>query len=141
MKNRAFGSERRSGMMVAMALVCVLVVAVLGTALLRALLLQHRLSLREQHQIQALWLAESAVHRAAARLAGSADYEGETWKIERQAFGDRWSGSAVINVEQVEADERIRRIIVEAQYPDDVKRRVVQRREVLVRLPVSGDAS
>ncbi len=141
MSNRTFRSKRRSGIMVAMALVCVLVVAVLGTALIRAMLLQHSMSLREQHQIQALWLAESAVHRAATRLAGSSEYEGETWKLERQAFGDRWSGSAVIHVEQVEADERVRRIVVEARYPDDAKRRVVQRREVLVKLPVSGDTS
>lgn len=133
--------KRRFGVMVAMALVCVLVVAVLGTALVRVLLMQHRLALRDQYQIQALWLAESAIHRAAARLADSPDYEGETWNVERQIFGGRWSGSARIRVEQVGADEHLRKIIVEARYPGDAERRVVQRRETFVRIPVSGDTS
>ena len=138
MRKRA---HRRSGIMVAMTLVCLIVVALLGAVLVRALLVQHQQSLRHQHQLQAQWLAESAVHRAVAQLDLPSEYAGETWKVDPQSVGGRWSGAAVIRVETVEADERIRRIEIEARYPEDPERRVIHRREVLMKLPISGDTS
>lgn len=131
---------KRRGVVLAFVLVCLFVVAAVGAALLRATVAEHRQETRRQHQVQAMWLAESAVQRAAAHLAAAPDYQGETWQIDAAALGDRWAAAAVIRVEAIEADPAARRIVVEARYPEDQQHRVVQRREITIRLPVPGES-
>ena len=132
---------RRAGFGVAVALACVLVTAVLAGAMLRTLLAERRQAMRIEHRIQAMWLAESAIERARARLAASPGYAGETWQVRAEAFGDRWSGAAVIRVERVPGDAAGRRIVVEARYPETLERRAVHLCQLVVRVPVSGDGS
>ena len=132
---------RRAGFGVAVALVCVLVTAVLAGAMLRTVLVEHRQAMRIEHRMQAMWLAESALERARARLAASPEYVGETWEVHAEAFGDRWSGAAVIRVERVPGDAAGHRIVVEARYPESLERRAVDRSELVVQVPVSGDGS
>lgn len=132
---------RRRGIIVAVTLVCLLVVATLGAALVRAMVDHRRQSLRDQHRVQAFWLAESAIDRAASQLASSPDYEGETWQVDGDALGGRWSGAVLIRVEKAGTDEQARRVIVESRYPEDVERRVTERIEVLVKSSASGESS
>ena len=126
--------SRRAAIVLAAVLVCLVVVLAIGSSLLHALLLQHRQRLQEQYQLQAFWLAESAVQRASVRLAGSRDYPGETWQVDSDALHSRWSGAAVIRVETIPGDDARRKIAVEAEYPQDPQHRVVQRREITVNL-------
>ena len=42
----------------------------------------------QTRQIQAGWLAESAVQRASARLAADGSYRGETWNISAKTSAD-----------------------------------------------------
>jgi len=128
-------------MVVAVALVCLLVVASLGAALVRAMVDHRRQSVRDQHRVQAFWLAESAIDRARLQLASSPDYEGETWQIDRDELGGRWSGAVLISVEKVDADERARRVVVESRYPEDAVRRISERIEVVITSPASGESS
>jgi type II secretory pathway component PulK len=132
---------KRRGVIVAVTLVCLLVVATLGAALVRAMVDHRRESMRNEHRVQAFWLAESAIDRAASQLASSPDYEGETWQIDRDSLGGRWSGSVLIRVEKTGTDEQARKVIVQSRYPEDAARRVTERIEVVVKSSVSGESS
>lgn len=132
---------QRHGIVTALTLICLLVVATLGAALVRTMVDHRRQSLRDQHRVQAFWLAESAIDRAAAQLASSPDYAGETWQIAPGSLGGRWSGSVVIRVEKTANDGQTRRVIVESRYPQDTVRRVTERIEVDIQLSVSGESS
>jgi hypothetical protein len=128
------------GAVLVVALVCLLIVATIGASLVQTLLLQHRQRLQERHQLQALWLAESAVQRAVARLATSADYRGETWQIDSQTLQTEWPGVAAIEVEPFPGDPARRRIVVAARYPQDTLQQVLQQRELVVPVPSPGES-
>jgi len=125
------GSARhhRPGAVLAVTLVCLFVVAALGSLLLRALLQERRQGEVRMHQLQALWLAESAAARARAQLARSAEYAGETWTVPAETLGDRWSAAAEIRVTRLDGQPQSRLVVVEACYPNDPDRRVSQRIE------------
>ena len=130
----------RRGAALVLALVCLLVVATLGVAVTRLLMDEHRQANRRQQQLQALWVAESAVQRAAVQLQTSLDYEGETWDIDAGSMGTRWPAQAVIRVEPVESHERLRRIVVQAHYPKRELYGILQKRQILIEIPTSGES-
>ena len=132
---------KRRGITVAVTLVCLLVVVTLGAALVRAMVDHRRQTLRDQHRVQAFWLAESAIDRAISQLASSPGYKGETWQIDSDSLGGRWPGSVLIRVEQAGTDEQARKVIVESRYPEDTVRRVTERIEVVVKSSASGESS
>jgi hypothetical protein len=129
-------ARHRSAAVLAAALVCLAVVMIIGASLLRTVLLQQRQLEQEQQQLQALWLAESAVERAAARLRDSPDYRGETWEFASWAPSPGSSGVAVIRIEPLAGDDARRQIVVEARYPQDGPHRVLQYRRIQV--PLGG---
>jgi Tfp pilus assembly protein PilV len=86
----------------------------------------------QARQIQADWLAESAVQRAVARLAAEADYHGETWNITAQDLGGRDGAAIAIRVDDVPGKPDRRTVRVEADYPDDPSLRARQVRETVV---------
>jgi Tfp pilus assembly protein PilX len=131
-------SYRHRGALLVVALVCLVVVVTIGASLVRQLLLQHRQSLQEQSQLQSLWLAESAVERALARLAEQPDYTGETWQIDGPQLPNDSPGVVVIRVETTAGEAAARRIVVEARYPHDTLYQVVQQRTYTVPSSVSG---
>jgi Tfp pilus assembly protein PilX len=128
----------RRGALLVVALVCLVVVVAIGSSLVRQLLLQHRQSVQEQSQLQALWLADSAVERALARLAEQPDYTGETWQIDGQLLPNDSPGVVVIRVETSAGENAARRIVVEARYPHETLYQVVQQRTCPVPHSVSG---
>jgi type II secretory pathway component PulK len=90
----------------------------------------------QTRQIQAGWLAESAVERACARLSAEANYRGETWNIPATDLGGRDGATVAIRVDDL-ADKPDRRTIrVEADYPTEPDQRTRQSREVTV--PLKG---
>lgn len=131
-------SPRRGAILVAL-LICLLIVLMISAASVRVLVLQHRVARDEPQQLQAAWLADSAVDRALARLAKDAGYEGETWEV---ALDDDavTKGIAVIVVKAVEADPKQRTISVEARWPDEPVFRVMEQREHTVDLTDSGES-
>jgi hypothetical protein len=132
---------RRSAAILVAALVCLVVVAVIGASLMQTVLLQHRQLLHDQDQLQVFWLAESAVQRAAMRLTAAPAYRGETWQVEGRSARGPWTGVAIIRVEIVPDDIARRQVVVEAHCGDEPSRRVAQRRQVVVLLPVQGVSS
>jgi hypothetical protein len=106
-----------------MALVAlVLIVMTLGSLLKRARD-SWRVTRAEERQIQADWLAESGLDRAAARLAAEAEYRGETWSIPAEELGGHEPAVVDIRVEPIPDRPGLRRVRVRADYPPDAPRR------------------
>ena len=123
---------QRTGMILAMVLVALLVVMLLGAALANAFLAQRQLVRLSQQQQQAFWLAESAMHRAAHRFANEPGYEGETWQVPADDLGGTYAGVAVVRVETVSEPQSGHRIIVDSSYPSGALKKTVQHRELFV---------
>jgi type II secretory pathway component PulK len=131
MKRRA---SRRGGALV-VAMVTLLVVTLIAGAVVRSFLAEHRQARQSQNELQAQWLAESAIARAAARLAQLSDYAGETWQPKLGASdGEADSGTVEIQVEKLESSAPARRIVAIAHYPNHEWRRVTVRREHILSL-------
>jgi Tfp pilus assembly protein PilX len=120
-------------------IVCLVVIAALGASLLRSLVAEHRQTLRRRDQMQAFWLAESAVQRGVVRVEAASDYTGEEWQVETDAGGRRVPARATIRIEAVAGEAQARRIVVEARYPADGAATVLQQREMVVILDQPGE--
>ncbi len=123
------------------ALIMVLVGMALATTIflsvLRLIAVQRQSVELHFRQIQAGWLAESAVQRATARLSAETKYRGETWNISPQDLGGRDGAAITIRVEDVAGRPDRRKVHVEADYPDDPFQRARQTREAIVPIPSS----
>jgi len=121
MRSRAL---RRGGALV------VAMVTLIAGAVVRSLLAEHRQARQSQNELQAQWLAESALARAAVQLAQSSDYAGETWQPKLSTSADEAdSGTVEIQVEKLESPAPTQRIVAIAHYPNHEWRRVTVRRE------------
>ncbi len=111
----------RRGVIAVMMLACLLVAALMGAAIVTQSLMARRLAADEERRLQADWLAESGLERAAVRLAADPSYAGETWAIGPEVLGGRYPGEVVIAV-AVDGDGQGRRVRVAARYPSDAVR-------------------
>ena len=126
--------SRRGGALVA-ALATLLVVMLVAGAVVRSRVIAHRQARQSQQQLQAEWLAESAIERARAQLVHSATFSGETWRPAMQSISGGESPATVeIRIESVEASNETRRIVAVATYPNVDLRRVTVRRELTISL-------
>ena len=129
-------TTRRKGAILAAALVTLLVVTLMAGAILRSYLHAHRQLRREQDQLQAEWLAESALARAAAQLRANPDYRGETWKMElTSATGEAAAGRVAVTIDSESDDSPSLRISVAAHFPEDDLKRALVERELIVPVP------
>ena len=128
----------RAGVVLIAVLVALLVVMLISAAIVRGLVVQHRLAIAEPLRVQAFWLAESAVQRARTQLEASPDYAGETWQVELP-HGGAEIGQAVIRVEAIENEPSKRTIIIEARFPDDPIDGVLEERSLVVELRAEAD--
>jgi hypothetical protein len=125
---------RRRGM-IAVAIVAVLIVLViLAGTLLRLFWLRHSDLRASERRLQAEWLAESGLDRAASKLLVDPDYRGETWSIRASELGGRDEASVKIEVAAVPGKLDRRAVRVVADYPVDEPRRHRQSREIFVDL-------
>ena len=138
---KAHDRKNRRGVALVLALVCLLVVAAIGTAIVQTLARERQQMQRQQLQTQTTWVAESAIQRAAGQLSMDAEYAGETWSIDAEAVGGQWPAEAVIRIEPVESDETVRRVLVTARYPKRPQFGIVQEREIEIKLPTTGESS
>lgn len=126
--------KRRAAVLI-VALVALGVAAMAGLAMLRVIA-DGRKELRvESWRLQAGWLAESALDRAAAQLARQSDYRGETWKIPASELGTDDAAVVRIHVEPVAGQPARQSIHVQADYPDDPHQRVRESRDTVIQLP------
>ncbi len=123
---------QRTGAILAIVLVSLLVAMMLGGELIQATVVRHRQTRLAEQRQQSFWLAESAVQRALHALSRSPDYEGEMWRVSDEHFADGQAGLAIITIKPVGEAGQGRLIHVEAYYPDDPVDRTLYQRELLV---------
>jgi type II secretory pathway component PulK len=98
-------------------LVCLSVVMLIFASWLRAGILQARQVRAQQDRLQAELLADSGLERAAAQLAASGNYPGETWNLDAAAFGGTAGGRVEIRVTPDGQDARSRHVVAVADFP------------------------
>ena len=110
-------SGTRHGAIIVFAILALLVVSMLGTALLRTVSQSIRQLQHETLHAQTVWLADSGVARAVARWNASADYTGETWTVPAEQLSAGRTAEVRITVSP-ETDHPDRTIIAAtAEYP------------------------
>jgi hypothetical protein len=125
---------RRRGVVLLIAVVCIAAASVIFVSVLRLAAAERRRGDAEAWQVQAAWLAESAVERAVARLADDPQYQGETWSLSPDDLGTRHSAIVVVHVETTPEREQRRLIRVEADYPDHPHRRARESKQITVQV-------
>jgi hypothetical protein len=120
-----------------MVLLVTIVCVAVGTAVMFAIVKQALLSRRqadlEQYRAQALWLAESGMDRASARLAADPDYQGEEWLLPAGDLGGRDAGRVNIRVQPITSEPGVFQVRVVADYPVDVVERARKSKTFRVR--------
>jgi hypothetical protein len=124
--------------MIVPVLVCFVLILMISAALLRRVEAERGLSRQEQRRLQAEWLAEAGLDRAAARLSQKREYSGETWEVPAEELGGYEAGRVSITVEAPKGAPSRRAVTVVADYPVAVEHRARERRALLIELP-TGD--
>lgn len=128
--------RRRQGTALIIAMICLLLASALTVSLVQVAVLQREQVLRDEWQLQAEWLAESALDRAAARLVADPEYAGETWRPQLPGEAEPL-GRVEIAVERGDEPGRVQ-VTAVADVPDDPDERARVRKSVSVRLGVGG---
>jgi hypothetical protein len=110
---------KRRGVILILVLACLAIAAVLLITGIKLALSSHHAQRTFGRSVQAQWLAESGLERAAAQLAADPDYKGETWKISAKDLGGEDAGTIKIEVKKVPEHDNLRQVKVEADFPDD----------------------
>ena len=136
-KNRC--THARRGALALIAMIALLLVSVIGASLLQSAVAMRRQTEREQWRLQAAWLAESALDRAAAKLRASPEYSGETWTLTAEDLGGL--DGAVVTIKVNAAADRLERRIVSvvAHYPPDADQRAQAEKESSIDLIESSE--
>ena len=95
----------------------------------------------ESWRLQAAWLAESGLERAARQLQLDAEYAGETWTIAEEALAGGEAGVVEIEVEEIAGRPDRRLVRVRADYPDHPRHRARQSKHAVVRIAAVGAVS
>ena len=100
-------------------------------SLVRAMTSRRRAAASDERRAQAVWLAESALDRAAARVGAEEEYRGETWEVASDQLGGRGAGRVVITVTGDEgADARVVKAV--AVYPAQSETPARETREIQI---------
>jgi hypothetical protein len=122
------------GFALAIALICIIVMGLIAAAVLAMARRAGVASRAESRRVQAYWLAEAGVERAAARLAIDPDYRGEAWPIAAEALGGLDAALVRIEVTPTGGRPDRRAVRVEADYPADPTRRARRIRDITIDL-------
>ena len=115
-RRRKFAARRRGAILILVLTALGLATIMVGLAAQSAIA-RHRQLRRRGEALQARWLVESGVERAAARLATGAEYDGETWTVSPEALAGPHGGEVTIRVRPDETEARRRIVDVVARYP------------------------
>jgi len=124
----------RRGMILILVLVCLAVAAALIVVAVRRAVVVNRGAQLAGQNLQAAWLAESGLQRAAARLAADPEYSGETWSVPAAELDGRHAGKVAVTVRPAADSPRRRIVRVTAVFPDDPLFRTRQTKEIIIDL-------
>jgi Tfp pilus assembly protein PilX len=125
----------RRAMFVMSVLACLVLVMLLMTAWLKTIALERGQLRAEQHRMQAEYLAESALSRAAARLSVDPAYDGETIAASEKSLAAGQPATLTIRVEAAPDDAQARLITASAQVPSTGRDRAVRSKQQRILLP------
>lgn len=117
-----------------MVIVCAMVTLVIFISIVKLAVAGRRMSHQRSWQVQATWLAESALERAAWRLAADADYTGETWTLPAQQIGGSEAAVVEIRVETITEQPNRRLVRIQANYPEHPQHRARQSKQAVVQV-------
>jgi Tfp pilus assembly protein PilV len=123
---------RRRGAVLLVALVVIIVAAAVFVSVLKLSVAERRRVQTEAWQVQAAWLAESGMERAAAQLAADPLYRGETWSLSADHLGAAHGAVVRIEVDTVQDQEQRRLVHCEADYPDHPQQRARHSKQVMM---------
>ncbi|WP_417379983.1 hypothetical protein [Gimesia sp.] len=122
----------RQGAVLVIVMVCLLLISLVMASLLKSTMMQRRQMLKEQLQVQADWLVESALERAAQQRLTNPEYEGEVWQIDPEELGTRYAASAEIVLKpEGEADRRLS-IQARVKYPDSQTEMITRTKKIIL---------
>jgi len=128
----------RPGVILVVAIVSIAVASVIFLAVLRTAVAERNALRTEAWRQQALWLAESGLERAAARLAADSAYQGETWNVPADQFASEVGGVVEIEIQSTAGRPNRRLVRVRADFPDDPQHRVRRSKQIVIELPPSS---
>ena len=132
-----FSSFRRGAVLVAV-MVCLTVITILCGTLLKLSLAEQKQVRLDECRLQAEWLAESGLERAAARLATAGDYAGETWELRAAELGVSGAATVRISVDRKGDTPRPRSVTVHVEYNREGQQTVRHTKSVHVMLNVES---
>jgi len=127
-------ADRRRGAVLVMVLICAIVVLAILLSLVKLAVAGRRVVDQQSWQVQAAWLAESGLERAAWRLAADADYRGESWTLPAEQLAGADAAVVQIRVETIPEQSNRRLVRVQADYPDHPQHRARESKQVVLEL-------
>ena len=125
-------SNSRRGTVILIAMVCLLLVMMIGATLMKAAQAEQNQIGRAQSRLQADWLVEAAIERAAAHLANDSAYAGEVWKIPAEEMDSSHPATVTIEIKPTAQQPDHREINIVADYPLQPEKRTRSRKRVLM---------
>ena len=108
--------SRRRGAVMIIVLVLFAVTFAFAGIWAKRLLAEHRGQRRSEERVQAAWLAEAGVRRAAAQLSADADYQGEEWPVDAKELNRAKPASVLISIQPGDSPGQVR-LVARARYP------------------------
>jgi hypothetical protein len=108
--------RQRSGLMIVVALVCLLIVTSIICSMLQSALRARRQLHVERDRRQAELLLEAGADRAVSRLAADASFRGDTWTVPADAIIGQGDGRVMIEISRSN-DEDAWQLHAVAEYP------------------------
>jgi type II secretory pathway component PulK len=109
-------APRRSGAAVVVVLAVFAVTMILAGVWTRQLISENRSQRLAADRMQARWLAEAGVRRAAAQLMDDENYDGQQWHVAAEELGGAHPAMVQIRVEAGESSGQFK-LIARARYP------------------------
>jgi type II secretory pathway component PulK len=122
----------RKGAILIVILLCLAVAAAVSIAVVRQAALQRQAAQLNRRSLQACWLAEAGLERAAARLATDGKYAGETWTVAPAELAADERAVVKIRVETPAGRPERRSLRVEADYADGSGNHARQEKQITV---------
>ena len=130
---------RRNGIVLVAVLVCLIVASAVFGMATKLAVARHLAARHRQIELQAQFLTESGIERAAARLAVRPEYRGETWRIPAAELDGSHDAVVEIQVEPVADNPQLGRITVRTHYPAQAEPRAGDSKQVLMSLLERGE--
>ena len=126
--------RRRQGTILVVVIGGAMVALVIFTSIVKLAAAGRRMADQRAWQIQATYLAESALERAAWRLGADDGYTGETWNLSADELAGQDGAAVEIQVETIPEQPNRRLVRIRADYPDHPRHRARQSKQAVVQL-------